>query len=411
MNKIKLGKIAYYSDTRIDLSNLTEKNYVGTDNLLQNKKGKVDSEYLRKKGKVTEYKENDILIANIRPYLRKIWRAKGKGGSSADVLTIRVGDSEFYPNFIYYNLFQDTFFDWVMKGAKGSKMPRGDKNQIMEFQIPKFDYLTQKKIVSVLSVIDDKIELNHKINTELEQLARQIYEYWFLQFDFPDENSNPYKSSGGKMVLNKILKSEIPVGWQVRKLGEVSEIRNGGTPSTTDKSNYGGNISWATPNDLSVSGEKFFFKGQRNISEKGAKSLGGIPIPKDSILLTSRAPIGLIAINKTETYTNQGFKNIVPNSEMISVEYLFYCLSKGIKNLINLGGGTTFKEISKSVLEEYTIIVPESSQLCEFNVHVEPIFKKIQQNIKENKSLLDLRDFLLPMLMNGQINVDNIQVN
>ena len=346
MKKIKLDTFLNFNPSE-SLVGLKEVKKIPLNALNTNLR-KIDYFEISKPVGGAKFRNGDTLVAKITPSLEngktglvKILDEGEVGLGSTEFIVLRANEHS-DSNFIYYlarsPMFRERAIS-LMEGTSGRKRVNENSLRNTDFVLPALS--VQRKIAHVLSVIDEKIELNLKMNVELEQMAQRIYEYWFLQFDFPNEKGKPYKSSGGKMVLNKILKSEIPVGWQVRKLGEVSEIRNGGTPSTTDKSNYGGNISWATPKDLSVSGEKFFFKGQRNISEKGAKSLGGIPIPKDSILLTSRAPIGLIAINKTETYTNQGFKNIVPNSEMISVEYLFYCLSKGIKNLINLGGGTT----------------------------------------------------------------------
>lgn len=400
MNKIKLGKIAYYSDTRIDLSNLTEKNYVGTDNLLQNKKGKVDSEYLRKKGKVTEYKENDILIANIRPYLRKIWRAKGKGGSSADVLTIRVGDSEFYPNFIYYNLFQDTFFDWVMKGAKGSKMPRGDKNQIMEFQIPKFDYLTQKKIVSVLSVIDDKIELNHKINTELEQLARQIYEYWFLQFDFPDENSNPYKSSGGSMTYNNILKRDIPSKWKVKTINEVCDIQYGYPFDTKFFNKVEKGLPVVRIRDIKANTISTF-STENNIEKKYI-------IKEKDLLIGMDGNFHINHWSRSGSYLNQRLTRI--RKKLLSTLMIQYQIKPYILKKENIGSGSTVAHLSDKDIKQLHIIMPNEELLEVFNNSFDTILEKQIYLQKESTKLESQRDFLLPMLMNGQINVDDIQI-
>ena len=194
MRVVKLGDIAKYSDDRIGFAKLTTENYVGTDNIRQNRRGKDDSQYVLSEGYTTEYRKNDILVANIRPYLKKIWFATNSGGSSADVSTIRVDNDDYLPKFVYYNLFQDKFFDFAMKGSKGSKMPRIDKRQIMDFPIAEFDLKSQKKIADTLGRIDQKIELNSKTNSELERTARDRYDYWFLQFDFPDENNRPLLS-------------------------------------------------------------------------------------------------------------------------------------------------------------------------------------------------------------------------
>ena len=207
---ISLKKVAKYSDARIPIKNVTIDNFVTTDNLLQNKLGITKATSLPPQdGNMPAYFKNDILVGNIRPYLKKIWIADRDGGNSADVLTIQVNEKH-NPKFIYYALYRNDFFEHMMKGSKGTKMPRGDKNQIMDFSIPDISLENEEKIANVLSSLDSKIELNNKINKELEAMAKTLYDYWFVQFDFPDENGKPYKSSGGKMVYNQELKREIP---------------------------------------------------------------------------------------------------------------------------------------------------------------------------------------------------------
>lgn len=190
MNTIRLGDAADLQDARTDATTLTVKNYVGTDNILPNKEGKKDSAYVPTSGKTAAYKTGDILIANIRPYLRKIWFATHEGGSSADVTALRV-KAGFDPKFVYYSLFQDEFFDYAMKGAKGSKMPRLDKKQILDFPINAPDLSTQKSIARTLSLLEDKIALNRQISAKIEALALDLYDYWFVQFEFPDANNRP----------------------------------------------------------------------------------------------------------------------------------------------------------------------------------------------------------------------------
>ena len=203
MNKtIPLKKIAKYSGSRISIKNVNTDNFITTDNLLQNKLGITKAISLPPQdGNMTAYFNKNILIGNIRPYLKKIWFADRDGGNSADVLTLQVND-EHNPKFVYYALYRNDFFEHMMKGSKGTKMPRGDKTQIMDFIIPNIDKLSEDKIANILSSLDSKIELNNKINKELETMAKTLYDYWFVQFDFPDENGKPYKSSGGKMVYN-----------------------------------------------------------------------------------------------------------------------------------------------------------------------------------------------------------------
>ena len=225
MNK-KLGDIAQYSSEKILLEDLSLEDYVTTDSLKQEKKGRELATNLPPGvGSAVKFENGDILVSNIRPYLKKIWFADCIGGNSADVLTFKV-DSSFNSKFVYYSLFRDDFFEHMMRGSKGTKMPRGDKDQILDFPVPDFSYDKQEKIAKVLSDLDAKIELNNKINAELEAMAKLIYDYWFVQFDFPDENGKPYKSSGGKMVYNEELKREIPEGWEVKELSEVADFKH-----------------------------------------------------------------------------------------------------------------------------------------------------------------------------------------
>jgi type I restriction enzyme S subunit len=167
MEKIKLKKVISYSTKRGGSKELDIDTYVTTDNLLQNKKGITIANSLPPNGEsFPKYKVDDILISNIRPYLQKIWFADREGTCSSDVLVISV-QKDFASKFVYYTLFKDDFFKHMMKGVKGTKMPRGDKNQILEFEIPDFTFPTQTKIANILSCIDNKIKLNEKINDNL----------------------------------------------------------------------------------------------------------------------------------------------------------------------------------------------------------------------------------------------------
>ncbi len=136
-------------------------------------------------------------------------------------------------------------------------------------------------------------------------MAKQLYDYWFVQFDFPDENGRPYKSSGGEMVWNEKLKRKIPASWENKNIEDIADVYNGATPSTINEQNYGGDIVWITPKDLSDQKQKFVYQGERNISQAGYNSCSTHLLPPNTILMSSRAPIGLLSIAKTELCTNQ----------------------------------------------------------------------------------------------------------
>lgn len=261
----------------------------------------------------------------------------------------------------------------------------------------------RKSISNLLSNIDNKIVLNNKINDELESMAKTIYDYWFLQFEFPNEEGEPYKSSGGKMVWNEELKREIPEGWTNGLISDLGEIISGGTPSTKHDEYYSKNgIAWITPYDLSKTTDKYITHGEKDISQKGLEKSSAKLMPKGSILLTSRAPIGYIGISSNEVTTNQGFKSIVPYNKSNS-EYIYYLLKSIIPYLKSLGNGSTFAEISKETLSNIPIVIPNKDIIDNFNNKVIHLGKIREIKEQENRELTSLRDFLLPLLMNGQV--------
>lgn len=279
----------------------------------------------------------------------------------------------------------------------------------LEIELP--DLKTQKQIAKVLSDLDAKIEINNKINAELEAMAKTIYDYWFVQFDFPDKNGKPYKSSGGAMVYNEVLKREIPVGWEDGTFESISTIIGGSTPSKSLSENFAinDNISWITPKDLSLNkGNKFITRGEWDVTELGVKNASLKIMPKSTVLLSSRAPIGYLAISRKEVTTNQGFKSFVPKGNYYS-EFIYYCVKNQIPKIEAYSSGSTFKEVSSSILKTINISIPDKSILKIYYDISKPIFKKQDKIELENQKLAELRDWLLPMLMNGQVTVKEAQ--
>ena len=265
---------------------------------------------------------------------------------------------------------------------------------------------TQNKIVAVLQGLEKKIALNRQINQNLEAMAKQLYDYWFVQFDFPNEEGKPYKSSGGEMVWNEKLKRDIPALWKTKVIEDIADVYNGATPSTVNEQNYGGDIVWITPKDLSDQKQKFVYQGERNISQAGYNSCSTHLLPPNTILMSSRAPIGLLSIAKTELCTNQGFKSFVPKAENIST-YLYYYLNIHIKQIEQLGTGTTFKEVSREDVLKFPILKPSDTILDLWEERVSALNNKQFEIQKENEYLTKQRDGLLPLLMNGQVSVNS----
>jgi type I restriction enzyme S subunit len=392
---IKLGIVANYSHKRIRSENITIDNFITIDNILQNKSGITKAVNLPPKGDTMPvYCSENILVGNIRPYLKKIWFADKDGGCSSDVLVFEV-KKDYHPKFIYYSLFRDDFFAHMMRGKKGTKMPRGDKDQILDFLIPDFKYPTQQNIASVLSSLDSKIELNNRINTELEEMAKILYDYWFVQFDFPNKNGKPYKSSGGKMVWNDEVKREIPEGWGVGNLSDIANITMGQSPpgeSYNEKAE--GMIFFQGCTDF---GNRFptvrlFTSSPTRFAKSG------------DILLSVRAPVGTLNIANKDCCIGRGLAAL--NSKTNAITYLFGVM-RNLKQIFDRrnSDGTTFGSITKDDLFSLKVIKPKSEILTSFEDIIKPAFEKQNKIELENEQLSSLRDWLLPMLMNGLVKV------
>ncbi|HCH2618337.1 TPA: restriction endonuclease subunit S [Vibrio parahaemolyticus] len=311
------------------------------------------------------------------------------------------------PEYLLY-AYISPFFQQVIKANTivGATVDRIALSEMKDFPIRIPNLSEQKAACLLLSTIDKKIELNNRINSELEAMAKTLYDYWFVQFDFPDVNGKPYKASGGKMVYNDALKREIPVGWSDGTLDDLGQIVGGSTPSTADKNNFSEQgCAWITPNDLSGNiGNKFISKGSMAVTAEGIKSASLKKYPAGTVLLSSRAPIGYMAIARNALTTNQGFKSFVP-SKGYPTEFVYFTVKNSLKAIIQYASGSTFKEVSGTVIKTVKLALPPNELVEEFREKVEDLFKRQDTLEQENEQLIALRDWLLPMLMNGQVTV------
>ena len=308
--------------------------------------------------------------------------------------------------FLYYAFRTQSVRTQLSNTASGSKVRHTSPDRIYDVSLSLPTVSNQERIAAALSILDAKIDLNNRINAELEALAKTIYDYWFVQFDFPDANGRPYKSSGGKMVWNDALKREIPAGWGVGSLTDIGTIVGGSTPLTTNPANFGNDmIPWITPKDLSDNRDKkFVARGSVDISEIGKRSASLKLYPGGTVLMSSRAPVGYLAIALNPVTTNQGFKSFVPDKGY-GTTFVFYTLARAMPSIIKQASGSTFVEISGGVLKAIPIVLPPAGKAGEFCAALESIIERQKYAEAENRELTQLRDWLLPLLMNGQVRV------
>ena len=395
MNRVPLSIACDYSEKSTEVSRLSVSNFISTDNMLPYRGGIVDAVNLPPAVSCVKYEVDNILLSNIRPYFKKIWYASFEGGCSNDVLVLKCKNKKFHSKFVYYSLFQDLFFKHMMNGAKGSKMPRGDKDQIMLFQIPDFEKPYQELIADYLSLLDEKISLNNLINTELETMAKTIFTFWFVQFDFPNKEGKPYKASGGEMEWNEELKSEIPTGWTCGKLSDVANITMGQSPDGDSYNEEGDGM--------------VFFQGSTDFNFRFPLVRMFTTAPsriaqEEDILLSVRAPVGTLNVANEKCCIGRGLAAL--NSKFKSNSYLLYLMFY-FKTMFDIQNrtGTTFGSIDKDTLYDLKFAKPPVELQKEFQSIVGKYDKMILMRSRENQELITLRDFLLPLLMNGQVKV------
>lgn len=370
-----LQDICDYRKGRTVVSELTVKNYISTENLVPNKGGVVDAASLPSADTTQLYYEGDVLVSNIRPYFKKIWLAKEKGGCSNDVLvfTAKPGTDS---TFLYYVLANDRFFDYSTASSKGTKMPRGDKNAIMMYEVPKLDIGTQKKIANLLRMIDDKIEANIKINNNLEQQAKALYKDWF--FDF-----SPFPTEGN-----------LPDGWRKGTVGDIIQLHDSKRVplSGTERDKMEKIYPYYGATSLMDYVDNYLFDGIYLLMGEDGTVVDSLGFP-------------ILQYVYGQFWVNN-HAHIITGKEGFSVEelYLFFSLTN-IKSIVT---GAVQQKISQQNLKKVPAIIPSRDALSEFDNLIQPIFAHIRNLRDENTRLAEIRDALLPRLMSGDLDVSDI---
>ena len=389
--EVKLGDICEYSRNRISISEVNLCNYVSTENLLKERAGKTIADSIPEQSNFYEYNKGCTLVSNIRPYFKKIWFADIRGGCSNDVLVYRP-NKEINDKWLYYLLSQDSFFDFVMSGAKGTKMPRGDKSQIMKFSVALPPLDEQKKIAAILSALDDKIELNNKINRNLEAQAQAIFKSWFIDFE-------PFKN--GKFIDSEL--GRIPEGWKVKELGKVSKNIREKVVSRTNIP-----VLSAVKEGRLILSEEYFSK------QVYSKSLSKYILVKENDYAYNPARVNIGSLGRN-TICSLGCVSPVYIVFEIDSNYLaffdLYFKMKSFKNEVKLrASGSVRQTLSYDDFSLIKVIYPPKSVSSKFNKLSAVFSEKITRNKKESRRLAQLRDTLLPKLMSGEIDVANVAV-
>lgn len=417
-NKYRLKDLAEYKNERIETNKLTTANYISTENLLANKQRKQIANNLPSSKTVKKYTETDILISNIRPYFKKIWQADNIGGISNDVLNITSSNEKVSNDYLYYYLSQDKFFQYMTQTSRGTKMPRGDKEAIMEFEIKVPKNITHQNFISSLGKsLDNKIEVNKKIIANLEELSQTLFKRWFVDFEFPDKNGNPYKSSGGEMINSEL--GEIPLNWKVNELKNIADIRTGYAFKSSEYV-YSSKLSVLRTLNISktsclieMNNLKFVSNDYINIPKYNKYSLKIF----DTLLVTvggSIGNIGIITESNLPSLQNQNMWRFRSLNSKINNPLIYNIIKIINQNVSNQTSGSAREFYTKKVFENFKIVFPNLNHpiLLKANQIHSNFFNHISNLDKETKNLVKLRDILLPKLMSGEIEIpDDIEVN
>ena len=394
---MKLSEIAFYVEERVNSDTISLEEYVTTDCILQNKRGRECATNLPPQScSLVCYKKGDVLVANIRPYLKKIWYADMDGAASSDVLVFRAKDGH-SSEFLFATLLQDSFYDYVMQGAKGSKMPRGDKEQIMRYEMPTLS-IAEESIGKFIMDINRKIHLNEQINQNLEALAKQLYDYWFVQFEFPNEEGKPYRSSGGLIVWNEKLKREIPEGWKVLPLFDAVSVQYGFPFATEHFTEEETSVPIVRIRDI-LEGTTSAFSLEK-ADEKYHLNEGDVLVGMD----------GNFHMNfwhDNIAYLNQRCVRLRPHSDStISSIQILHSIKPYIKAKEQNAKGSTVGHLSDKDLKGLFLVKPLNTETFNPRKILDGLLELVIENKRQILFLTKQRDELLPLLMNGQVIIE-----
>lgn len=406
--EVKFEDYIKFSNEKIEADKVSLDRYVSTENLLPDLGGVELAKKLPNQTKFNYFEKKDVLFSNIRTYFKKVWQAKFDGGCSNDVLVFRTNEKEILDQeFLYYIISNETFINYTSVTAKGTKMPRGDKEAIKKycFLLPPIE--EQHEIAKTLSLLDSKITLLRQQNQTLEELAQTLFKRWFVDFEFPydaqgkpNENGEGYKSSGGKMVSSEL--GEIPEGWKVKQLQELISVKRGGSPRPIKNYIVEKGYPWVKISDATATESPYLMKTKEFIKEEGLKKT--VYLNKGSLILSNSATPGVPKFLEIDACIHDGWLYF-PKVSVITQNYMYLLFLHLKKIIVQQGSGSVFTNLKTDILKEQILPIAPSSIIKSFDNIIDSYFLKIKNNAIEIQSLTQLRDTLLPKLMNGELKI------
>jgi type I restriction enzyme S subunit len=299
----------------------------------------------------------------------------------------------------------------------GSAQPNVSPSLIHKIEIPLPPLAEQKRIAEVLGALDDKIELNRRMNATLEATARALFQSWFVDFDPVRAKLDGRTPSGMDAATAALFPASfeeselghIPMGWSVQPVGDVIDCVGGGTPSTSEPKYWeGGTHHWTTPKDFSSLQAPILLNTERRLTDAGVDKISSGLLPAGTLLMSSRAPVGYLAISAISVAINQGFIAMKCNERAPNYFMLNWC-QHNMHEIEGRATGTTFAEISKQNFRPILMVLPTQDIMTAFSEWVAPLYDQITANLRQSRTLATLRDTLLPKLLSGELSVREAQ--
>ena len=357
-------------------------------------------------------KEGDVVFSRVGSVDRCSYVGTKEHGwmFSGRCLRIRATANSVDPLYLYYYFTSEPIKELIRSIAVGATMPSINTTILSDVPVQLPPLSVQKRIAHILGTLDDKIELNLRMNKTLEEMARALFKSWFIDFNPVVAKSEGRQPEGMNAATAKLFPDSfedselgrIPKGWRVMPVGEVVDCVGGSTPSTTDPRFWENGIHhWTTPKDFSSLQSPFLLETARKITEAGVTSISSGLLPAGTLLLSSRAPVGYLAIATMPVAINQGFIALKCNENASNYFMLNWC-QENMDKIEGRATGTTFAEISKSNFRPIPVVLPGQSTMRCFSVGVKPLYAQIVTNLCQNRTLANLRDWLLPRLLKGE---------
>jgi type I restriction enzyme S subunit len=367
----------------------------------------------------------DIVFSRVGSVDRRslVRRAEDGWLFSGRCLRVRPNANRIDSGFLSYFFGLSAFKEHIRAIAVGATMPSLNTSILSDVVVPHpRDISEQRAIAHILGTLDDKIELNRRMNETLEAMARALFKSWFVDFDpvrakaegrwkhgqsLPGLPANLYDLFPDRFVDSEL--GEIPAGWEVKTIGDLAEVVGGSTPSTSRLEFWeSGCHCWATPKDLAALTSPVLLNTERRVTDAGLAQIGSGLLPIGTVLLSSRAPIGYLAIAETPVAINQGFIAMKPKGEVTS-PFLLLWTRFAHEEILSRANGSTFLEISKSNFRPIPAARPKEPVFRAFDSLVTPLYRRLVSNVRESRTLAAIRDMLLPELISGELRVKDAE--